>query len=144
MIVKVPPTSSSGVTLFCRVRRRQVGDPLGQPANTQITRILDHRNQQTLLGVDGNAEMLRLRVGDGLLLGVDRRVHLRVDLQSLDRRLRDERQVGQRRALALLEVVLDLGTDLRDRGEIHLDRCCELSRDLEGLDHALGNRLAQP
>ena len=73
-----------GCDLVLPRTRRQVGDPLRQPGDVQITRVLDHRNQQTLLGVHCNAEMLGIRIGDGSLLGVDRRVQLQVHLQRLD------------------------------------------------------------
>ena len=143
-MVNVPPLSSSGVTLFCRVRRGQVGDLLGQPGDAQVAGVLDHRDQQALLGVHGDADVLGARVGDLARLGVDGRVDLRVDLERLDRRLGDERQVGQARALPLLEVVLGLGPDPGDRGEVDLDGRGQLGGDLQRLDHPLGDGLAQP
>ena len=83
-----------------------VGDLLGQPGDREVTGVLDDRGEQTLLGVDREGEVLAVVVGDLAGLGVDRGVELRVLLQRVDRRLGEERQVGQLDALAGQEVGL--------------------------------------
>src|SRR5829696_2197482 len=69
----------------------EVADFLGQSRDVEITRVPDYRNQQALFGVDRDADVFRVGIGDGLSLGVDGGVDLRVDLERLDGRLGDER-----------------------------------------------------
>ena len=81
----------------------QVTDLAGQPADVQVARVVDDRHHQPALGVDRDAEVLRVVVGD--LVSVNHRVELRVHLQRLDGRQREERQEAQLDALAGLEVL---------------------------------------
>ena len=53
---------------------------------------LDDRDEQAALGVDRDAEVLGVVVGDLARLGVDRGVDARVRLERLDRGQREERQ----------------------------------------------------
>jgi hypothetical protein len=92
VIVNVPPDSSSGPILASRVRRRDVGDPLGQPGDVEVLGVLDHRDEEAARGVHGDRQVDVAVVDDLLLLDVDRRVERGVLLERLDRRLREERQ----------------------------------------------------
>ena len=104
--VNVPPTSSSGLILFDARALGEVGDLAGEAGEVQVAGIVDDRYEQAALGVDGDAEVLGVVVGDRLRLGVDGGVDGRVRLERLDRRDREERQERQLDALAGLEVGL--------------------------------------
>ena len=101
--VKVPPDRSSGLTLAGPGAVGQVGDLAGQPADVQVAGVLDDRDHQPALGVDGDAEVLGVVVGDLAGRGVDARVQLRVHLERLDGGQREERQEGELHALPCLE-----------------------------------------
>ncbi len=143
-MVNVPPDSSSGVTLLARVRAARSSDLLRQAGEVEVSRVLDDGHQEALLGVHREPDVLAVGVGDGAGLRVDGGVDDRELLERLDGGHRDERKVGQRCALALLEIVLDLGPDVADGRDVHLDGGGELGRDLERLHHPRRDRLAQP
>jgi hypothetical protein len=101
--VNVPPDSSSGPILLSR----QVGDLARQSGDRQVAGVLDHRDEQAALGVDGHSQVLTGVVGHLTGLGVDRRVDLGVRLQRVDGCPREERQERQLDALPRREVGLD-------------------------------------
>src|SRR5690606_24279420 len=103
---------------------REVGDPPGDAGEVEVTRVVDHRDDQATLGVDGDADVLLAVVGD--LLVLEDTVDLRVRLERLRRGLHEERQVGELDALALEEVVLGAGAQLRDPRHVDLDDRGEL------------------
>ena len=72
--VNVPPPSSSGVILLFAGALGEVGDLAGEAGDVEVAGVLDHRHQQAALGVDRDAEVLGVEVGDLALLGVDARV----------------------------------------------------------------------
>ena len=63
--VKVPPDSSSGPILLSRVRSARSAILLGQAGDVQVAGVLDDRDEQAALGVDRDAEVLGVVVGDG-------------------------------------------------------------------------------
>ena len=142
--VNVPPASSSGPTWPDLVRDGEVGDLAGEAADVQVAGAVDDRHHQAAVGVHGDAEVLGRVVGDLLRLRVDDRVELRVDLQRLDGRLREERQERQLDALAGLEGGLGPVAEPGDVGDVDLDHGGELGRGLQRLDHPLGDDLARP
>jgi hypothetical protein len=77
-------------------------------------------------------------------LEVEGGVQRRVRLQRIHRCFGEERQVGQLHPLAGEEVGLRGVTQPRDVGDIDLEDLRQLRGTLQGLDHALGNDLAQP
>ena len=81
----------------------EVGDLARHAAEVEVAGVLDHRDEQAAVGVDGDAEVLGLVVGDRAGGLVDRAVDDRVGLERLDGREREERQERQLRALAGLE-----------------------------------------
>src|SRR5688572_22485365 len=77
----------------------EVGDLAGQPGDVEVSRVADDRDEKAALGVDGDAEVLRVVVGDLALVYVDAGVELRVRLQRLDGGLGEERQERELGAL---------------------------------------------
>ncbi len=92
MIVKVPPWTSSGSRRFPRALR-EVGDRGRHPLEAQPLGLADHRHDQAVVEGDRDPEVDVLVVDD--LVFADRGVQQRVSLQRLDRRERDERQIGE-------------------------------------------------
>ena len=70
--VKVPPPSSSGVILFVRVRSARSAILRAMPADAEVAGVVDDRHEQPALGVDRDAEVLGVVVGDRAGLLVDR------------------------------------------------------------------------
>ena len=62
--VNVPPDSSSGRDLVVAGALGEVGDLAGEAAEVEVAGVVDHRHQQAALGVDGDAEVLGVVVGD--------------------------------------------------------------------------------
>ena len=105
---------------------------------------MDHRREQTLLGVHRNTEVHLRVVGDLLGILVDRRVHVRMSLEGLDDSLRDERQEREVHALARFEAFLRRLAQRHDLGHVDLEDLRELSALLQGLAGLLGRDLANP
>ena len=139
--VKVPPDSSSGRDLVGPGALGQVGDPLGQTGQVEVAGVADDRHQQAALGVDRDAQVLGVVVGDRAGVQVDRGVDVRVDPQRLDRGEREERQERQLHAVPRREVGLGRVAEPGDLGDVDLDHGGQLRRDLQRLDHALGDDL---
>src|SRR6202030_4333016 len=60
----------------------EVAGLAGQPADVQVTRVVDHGHHEAALGVDRHPEVLGVVVRD--LVSVDHRVELGVHLQGFD------------------------------------------------------------
>ena len=142
--VNVPPPSSSGADLVGAGALGQIGDLAGDAAEVQVAGVVDHRHEQPAVGVDGDAQVLGVVVGDRLGVHVDRRVDHRVGLERLDGGHREERQEGQLDALAGLEVLLGRLAQPGDLGDVDLDHGGELGRGLQRLDHPGGDDLPHP
>ena len=122
----------------------EVGDVPGEAGDVQLVGVRDHRDEQAARGVDRDGQVHGPVVGHLLALLVDRGVELRVLLERLDRRLREERQVGQLDALAALELGLGLRAQPGDAGDVDLLHGGQLGRHPQRLGHPLGDHLAQP
>jgi hypothetical protein len=70
-------------------------------------------------------------------------VELRVLLERLDGRLCEERKEGQLDALPLGEGLLGAGPQARDVRDVDLMNLSQLGRDLQRLNHAGRDRVAQ-
>ena len=70
--VNVPPVISSGLTLLARVRSARSAILRARPAEVEVAGVLDDRDHQAALGVDRDAEVLDVVVGDLVGLVVDR------------------------------------------------------------------------
>jgi hypothetical protein len=121
----------------------QVGDLLRQSGQVEVAGAVDDRHQQPALGVDGDAQVDAVVVGDRAGVLVDAGVDDRVLLERLEGGLREERHEAELGALALLERGLGLLAQPGDLRDVDLDDGGELRADLQRLDHALGDHLAQ-
>ncbi|SLE57627.1 Uncharacterised protein [Mycobacteroides abscessus subsp. massiliense] len=81
---------------------------------------MDHRGEQALVGVDRDAQVLGVEVGDLLGFLVVACVDVRVRLECLHRGLGEERQERQVHTLALGERRLGPGAQGRDLGDVDL------------------------
>ena len=90
--VNVPPVSSSGVTLLVRVRSARSAILRASPARLRSPALWMTGDEQAALGVDGDAEVLGVVVGDRAGLVVDRGVDDGCCLERLDGGQREERQ----------------------------------------------------
>ena len=144
VMVNVPPDSSSGLRSPRAGPRRDVGDRARQPGQRQVAGVVDHRRQQALLGVDREAEVLGVVVGDLLGVLVVAGVDVRVGLQRVDDRAGDERQVRQVDALALGELVLRPRPQRHDLGHVDLVGLRQLRCGLQGFARLLRGDLPDP
>ena len=144
VMVNVPPDSSSGLRFPGACALRDVGDRACQPGQRQVAGVLDHRRQQALLGVDREAEMLGVVVGDLLAFLVVAGVDVRMDLQRVDHRAGDERQVRQVHPFALGEGVLRAGPQRHDLGHVDLVSLRQLRCGLQGFARLLRGDLPDP
>jgi hypothetical protein len=108
-----------------------VSDLAGEAGDVEVTRVLDHRDHEAAVGVDGDAEVLGILVGDRAAGGVEHGVQLGVDLQRLDRGQREERQERELDAFAGLEGGLGPVAEPRDRRDVGLDDRRQLGRGLQ-------------
>src|SRR6516225_9302905 len=83
--------------------RGDVGDRPGQARQRQVAGVVDDGGEQALLGVDGEAEVLGVVIGDLLRFLVVAGVDVGMNLEGVDRGPRDERQEGQVHPLPLGE-----------------------------------------
>ena len=100
----------------------------------------DDRHDEAPVESDGDAEVHLAVVHD--VVAHDRGVHERARLQRRDRRLEDEGQVRQFRAVLLLEAALHAIAQFRDPGVVDLEDGRDVGRRLLRLDHALRDLLA--
>jgi hypothetical protein len=114
----------------------EVSDLARDDGEVEIARVVDDRNEQSARGVDGDAEVFGVVVGDGLGVRVDGGVHDRMGLERLDGGDGEERQEAQLDTFASLEVPLGGVTQSRDPGDVHLGHGGQLCGRLQRLDHA--------
>ena len=131
VMVKVPPDNSSGFRLPDRARAAMSAIALARPRQRQVAGVVDDGGEQALLGVDGEAEVLGVVVGDLFGVLVVAGVDVRVDLERVDHGPGDERQVGQVHALALGEGRLGRGPQRHDLGHVDLVGLRELRCGLQ-------------
>ena len=115
---------------------REVGD-------AQLARVLQDRDEQALFRVDGDAEMLAVRVGHGSGIQVERRVHAREHLEAFDGGFREEGEERQLRPFALKELGLVRIAQCGECGDIDLDDRRQLRGGLKRLGHASRDGLPQ-
>ena len=107
VMVKVPPARSSGVILLLRVRAARSAIARASPAMLRSPAFLTTGTMRPFSVSTAIDEVLAAVVDD--LVALDARVDHRVRLERLDGGEREERQEAELRALAGLEVALDLG-----------------------------------
>ena len=104
--VKVPPFSSSAVSFFARARLERSSIAAARPASESRSAWRTHRHDQALLGLDRDADVDVALLDDRVL--EHRGVQRRELAQRAHRGVHDERQVGERHAVRLLEGALVL------------------------------------
>ena len=105
-MVNVPPCMSSMLERAVARLAAELGDLPLDAGERQPVRLAHHRNDQTLVGADGDADVVVVLVDDVLAvdLGVDRRDFL----ERLDHRFHEESHEAQLHAVLLLEALLVL------------------------------------
>ena len=139
--VNVPPDSSSGLILLVRVRSARSAIRLARPARFRSPASRMTGTIRPSLGVDGDAQVLGVVVGDraglrsieALTTGCTRSASTAASAKN-----------GRNDSLTPsrgLEVALGPGPQPGDLGDVDLDDGGQLRRDLQRLDHALGDQL---
>ena len=128
VIVNVPPATSSGLSCFARARfaRSAIGAAQARRRFFSSAFLID-RHDQPPVERDRDADVDVLVIDD--VVAVDRGVDDRHGAQRVDRRLDDERHVGELGAGALELRLLRLA-DLRDAAEVHLEHRVHVRRRL--------------
>ena len=139
VIVKVPPWTSSGWRPAIPRPLRDVGDRRRHALEAQPLGLTDHRHHEAVVQGDRDAEVDVLVVDDLVL--ADRGVQPRVSLQRLDRRQRDERQIGEVDAAPAHRVALRRPPG-GDPGEVRLHDRRAVSCRAPAVRHVAGDGLA--
>src|SRR5699024_352934 len=113
------------VVVACTLR--EIRDAVCQSCDAEFTRVVDHHGQQTTVGVHGDTQMYRAVVGDLLGFLVVGGVDVRVLLERLHRRLREEGEERQGDALTFPEGLLGALPQFGDPRHVdlvHLGQLC--------------------
>ena len=121
---------------------REVGDRASRAEQVQALRVPDHRHDQALAALerDGDAEVHELLAHDRV--AADLAVHPRPVLDRRDRRARDEGEVREVDAVALLILGLQPLADVHDLRQVDLEHGRHVRRSVERAAHVLGDAAA--
>ena len=140
--VIVPPWKSSMRELLAARALDDFLDVLREIQNRLVLDVLHHRSRQTVVGLNGEADVEIVLVDDLLLLFVERGVEDRELLQRRDHRLHDERQIGHFDALLGADF-LGLLAELHELGDVRFFDIGEMRGMIFRLAHLLGDLLAK-
>ena len=120
----------------------KIGDAAGHAEQVEALGLLQHRDDQSLALVERDREAeVDVVVGHDRL-APDLGVHVRPLAQRLDRRARDEGEVGEVDAVGLLECGLQRLADRDDLRHVDLDRARHVRGGVERAAHVLGDAAA--
>src|ERR1019366_2557147 len=118
----------------------EVGDAALQSEEVELVGVLENGDDESPIERDGDAGVDVLVVTDAIAF--ERTVDDGILLQGDDGGAHKERHEGKPRAIALLEAVLELVSQIDDASHVHLEHAVDVSAGAARFDHALRDDLA--
>src|ERR1035441_1333939 len=126
--------------LLCTGAFAEVGDAALQSEEVELVGVLENGDDESPIERDGDAGVDVLVVTDAIAF--ERTVDDGILLQGDDGGAHKERHEGKPRAIALLEAVLELVSQIDDASHVHLEHAVDVSAGAARFDHALRDDLA--
>src|SRR5208282_806173 len=117
-----------------------VGDTALESKKVELVGVLENGDDEPPIERDGDAGIDMLVVADAVAF--ERAVDDRILLQGDDGSAHEKRHEGKPRAVALLEAVLELVSQVDDASYVHFEHAVDVSAGAARFDHALRDDLA--